>query len=127
MLTSFAGCKIFIPTVSITNAASLDEKKLFYLNWDGIEAKALYGNGEMVILKGSEIRPKTVKSANPERREKALSGICEKIGDKYILLDDTPISSPSRAAWIVSGTGLNGWDWWKTKDGKTLDSIYRKK
>lgn len=127
MLTSFAGCKIFIPPISVTTAHKEVEKKLFYLNWDGLEARALYGNGEMVILKGSELRPKTVKSANPERRAKAIDGIYEEIDGRYILKEDMPVSSPSRAAWLMSGTGLNGWDWWKTKEGQSLDYIYRKK
>ncbi|MFW5703768.1 MAG: GIY-YIG nuclease family protein [Patescibacteria group bacterium] len=41
------------------------------------------------------------------------------------LNQDILISSPSRAATLVLGRGANGWITWKTKDGETLDAIYR--
>ena len=81
-----------------------------YLNWDGIEARAIYCQGEMVMLKGNQLRRKTVPSAKPERRKKALNDICQEVKGELILTNDTPFSSPSYAAWIASGTGLNGWD-----------------
>lgn len=126
MLTSFAGCKIFTHPISIATANKEIERKMFYLNWKGKEAKALYGNGEMVILKGSEPRLHTVKSAHPERRSKAIEGIYDEVDGHCILKNDMAVTSPSRAAWLMSGTGLNRWDWWKTKEGQSLDSIYRK-
>ena len=121
LLTSFAGCKIFLPPLSPSNATSSLEKEIFYLKWDGIEARAIYGQGEMVILKGSQLRKKTVPSAKPERRKKELLDISKEINGQLILINDTVFPSPSTAAWIASGTGLNGWDCWKTKDGKTLN------
>lgn len=126
LLTSFAGCKIFLSPLSTTTAKSKLEKEIFYLNWDSIEARAIYGQGEMVMLKGSQLRRKTVPSAKPERRKKALQDISTEINGQIVLANDTVFSSPSTAAWIASGTALNGWEYWKTKDGKTLDEVYRK-
>lgn len=126
LLTSFAGCKIFISPMTPTTAKTSVEKEIFYLNWDGIEARAIYGQDEMVMLKGSQLRRKTVPSAKPTRRKNVLKDICEEVNGELILTNDTPFSSPSYAAWIASGTGLNGWNFWKTKDGKTLDEVYRK-
>lgn len=129
LLTSFAGCRIFLTPITHSSAKTQNEKVIFHLNWANHNAKALYGQDEIVILKGSELRKKTVKSANPLRREEYLKKhhikYTEKNG-KLILTEDFTTSSPSTAAWLVTGTGLNGWEAWKTADGKTLDEVYRK-
>ena len=84
----------------------------------------------MVILKSSEIRKDTVKSADPDKRNKYLDDkvipFSNEINGKYILSKDITVTSPSTAAWLVSGTGLNGWNFWKDSGGKTLDEVYRK-
>lgn len=97
-LTSFAGCKIFLPPVSGSSVGSPEEKPLFYLHYSGVCGTALYGNGEMVVQKGSELNPKTVTSAHPEKRAKALSGLYDVIDGKLILKEDKVFNSPSSAA-----------------------------
>jgi hypothetical protein len=127
LLTSFYGCKIFIKPITATHTKTSANKQVFTLHWDGIVAHAIYGNNEMVMLKGSEFRIMTVNSANPERRKKALKSLnCVEQDGKLILQEDTVFPSPSRAAWIAAGTGLNGWDFWKNSKGKTLDEVIRK-
>lgn len=126
LLTSFAGCRIFTPIISTETAVSDKEKEIFYLHWDGIEARGRYGNGDFIMLKGSALRKITVPSANPMMREKALKGICTEDDGVYVLDEDTLFSSPSRAAWIASGTNLNGWEHWRTAEGKSLNELYGK-
>ena len=48
------------------------------------------------------------------------------INDELIMQSDKTFSSPSSAAIFCLGRNSNGWADWKDKDGKTLDSIYRK-
>ena len=40
--------------------------------------------------------------------------------------EDYLFSSPSSAGSQVLGRNTNGWDKWKSKDGKTLDEVERK-
>lgn len=127
LLTSFYGCKIFIKPITSTTTNPSADKQVFTLQWDGIVAHAIYGNGEMVMLKGSQLRKKTVDSANPIRREEVLKSLnCVEQDGKLILQENTVFPSPSRAAWIAAGTGLNGWDFWKNSKGKSLDEVIRK-
>lgn len=127
LLTSFLGCKIFIDPSNEVKKNVNQHDTIYYLKWDGITAKAYFVEGEMILLKGSEIRRKTVKSANPEKRKSKLSQLPVTVvdEDKLILNDNVTLSSPSTAAWIVSGTGLNGWRFWKDAEGKTLNDIFR--
>lgn len=127
LLTAFYGCRIFTKPLSIKKGEKLAEKKIFKLKYGGVEASALYGNGEIVLLKGSEIRRKTVDSMakNKNKREKFMKENCIEKDGKILLKYDLPISSPSEAALLVTGTGLNGWNFWKTKSGKTMDEVFR--
>jgi hypothetical protein len=125
LLASFYGCKIFHP-VAVSSGKQTAESQVFTLHWDGIEAHAVFGNDEMLMLKGSELRKHTVSSAKPEQRAKVLKGLsCEEKEDRFLLKEDTLFPSPSRAAWVACGTGLNGWDHWKNAEGKTLNEVYR--
>jgi hypothetical protein len=45
----------------------------------------------------------------------------------YKFTSDHIFSSPSAAAAAVLACSANGWDEWKTKNGKTLNDLYRKK
>lgn len=133
LLTSFAGCRIFISPISQTSANTQEEKEIFFISWgkSKIKASALYGQNEMVLLSGSELSKTTVASANPEKRESMLKsmlneGIIKDKGDRYILLSNIAYPSPSTCAWMATGTGMNGWNYWKNSKGQTLDSIIRK-
>lgn len=136
LLTSFAGCRIFMPALSQTTAITHEdeEKMLFYLSYgkQQIKAKALYAQDEMVLLKGSELNKITVKSAKPEKRKSLIDSlikddiIADK-GDRYILRSNKTIPSPSTCAWMVTGTSINGWTCWKNSEGKTLNEQFRPK
>lgn len=131
LLTSFAGCRIFIKPISQASTKKQEENEQFHISWDNINAYALFGQDEMVLLKGSELRKTTVASAKPEKRKAMLNsmlkeGIIEDKGDRFVLLTDKAYPSPSMCAWVCTGTGLNGWNHWKNKKGQTLDFVFRK-
>lgn len=131
LLTSFAGCRIFIKPISQASAKKQEENERFHISWDSINAYALFGQDEMVLLKGSELRKSTVASAKPEKRNALLNsmlkeGIIKDQGDCFVLLTDKAFPSPSTCAWVCTGTGLNGWDHWKNEKGQTLDFVFRK-
>lgn len=131
LLTSFTGCRIFIKLITQTSAKKQEENEKFHITWGNIKAFALFGQDEMVLLKGSELRKATVKSAKPEKREAMLNsmlneGIIEDKGDKYILLTDKAYPSPYTCAWAVTGVSINGWNYWKNDKEQTLDFVFRK-
>lgn len=131
LLTSFAGCRIFIKPISQVSAKKQDDNEQFHISWDNINAFALFGQDEMVLLKGSELRKTTVASAKPEKRRAMLNsmlkeGVIEDKGDCYVLLTDMAYPSPSTCAWVCTGTSLNGWNYWKNEKGQTLDFVFRK-
>lgn len=131
LLTSFAGCRIFIKPISPDPDKRQEENERFYISWNNINASALFGQDEMVLLKGSELRKTTVASAKPEKRKTMLNsmlneGIIEDKGDRFILLKDKAYPSPSTCAWVCTGNVLNGWDYWKNEKGQTLDFVFRK-
>lgn len=131
LLTSFAGCRIFIKPISQVSAKKQDDNEQFHISWDNINAFALFGQDEMVLLKGSELRKTTVASAKPEKRRAVLNsmlkeGVIEDKGDCYVLLTDMAYPSPSKCAWVCTGTSLNGWNYWKNEKGQTLDFVFRK-
>lgn len=69
-----------------------------------------------VVLKGSTISPtdnRTVSMGIKKRRQSA------KVDANHVLLEDVLFSSPSGAAVFVIGKSSNGWDAWRTADGKT--------
>lgn len=131
LLTSFAGCRIFIKPISQVSAKKQEKNEMFKISWDNITAYALFGQDEMVLLKGSELRKNTVASGSPEKRKAMLNsmlkeGIIDDKGDNYVLLTDKAYPSPSTCAWVCTGTRLNGWKHWKNAKGQTLDFVFRK-
>ncbi|MFA6790214.1 MAG: GIY-YIG nuclease family protein, partial [Parcubacteria group bacterium] len=71
-------------------------------------------------------------SAVAERNEKNIeklisNGYLEKKDENlYIFTKDYVFNSPSAASDIILGNSTSGWKKWKTKNGKTLEEIYKK-
>ena len=92
----------------------------------------LLSNEKFEILKGTSIVLE-VKSDNPStfRRNKNLiedlmrKNLIEKLEDRYVFKENYIATSPSAAAVLVLGYTANGWNVWKTYEGKLL-SEYRK-
>lgn len=69
-----------------------------------------------------------VAERNAKNIEKLiLNGYLEKKdNDLYIFTKDYVFNSPSAASDIILGNSTSGWKKWKTKNGKTLEEIYKK-
>jgi len=70
----------------------------------------------------------TVAERNKKNIDKLISNgyLEKKDDDHYIFIKDYVFNSPSAASGIILGNFINGWKEWKTKDGKTLEEVYRK-
>ncbi|MBQ7198828.1 MAG: GIY-YIG nuclease family protein [Selenomonadaceae bacterium] len=120
---------IFEPVSKTTVNLPNNEEKLFYLTRkikainftvQGIGKKTDEG---FFVLKGSKISPHeiaTISSSMKKIRRNA------NIDSNNILLEDIKFSSPSGAAEFVVGNNVNGWEYWKTKDGVELKDLERK-
>lgn len=119
-LVSFIGCNIF--EVSQPNT-----EHIFYTKGRGCDAKGFYSSNGFTVLKGSVIAPTMVPSFNwKEKREGLLQVYTARVGDKLVMTSDKTFTSPSTAVDFCIGSSNKGWLVWKDKDGKTLDSVYRK-
>ena len=94
---------------------------------EGIEARAVYKDGEMIVLKGSIFTSVVKRSFTAHTlREEAISKSEKLPNGHYRLLEDFCFSSPSAASKIIYGAATNGWVVWKTENGKTLSKCVRK-
>ena len=88
-----------------------------------VNAVAKQTNEGFVVFKGSVISPKvdhTISSGIRKRRETA------QIDGNHVLQEDVLFRSPSGAAMFVIGKSANGWEAWRTADGKTLHDLENK-
>ena len=90
------------------------------LEWDGAAAECIVRESQFVVKKGSTARAKEVDSLGDSSRALRLRlkhvGVLQP-GDDGLLLftSDYAFDSPSAAAAVVTGTGLNGRAHWKVK------------
>ena len=119
-LTSFIGCDIF--EISQPKA-----EHLFYARGRGAEAKGFYSSTGFTVLRGSIVAQTCAPSLKWNvKRQEMVQEYTSNDNGKLIMTSDKSFSSPSTAADFCLGSSNNGWLTWKDKDGKTLDSIYRK-
>lgn len=93
--------------------------KLHTVSRDNLfEAKAIYDEGKVKVLKGSRIK------ITPNDKFKPPQIVAEKRNDKNLvddegyLLEDVIFNSLSTAATFVAGRTSNGMITWKTEDGR---------
>ncbi len=67
------------------------------------------------------------KTVSSKRASLVADGALVLVDGFYVFQRDVLFKSPSGAGSTVCGAGLNGWVFWKTKDGKTLDEVKRPK
>lgn len=109
---------------SITKASSAQEEQVFYCSRANVDAKALYTNQGMVVLKGSS-SPAASKAKQDSRiaqkRDELVSkGVIALEGDRYVFQKDHLFNSPSGASHLLLMAASNGWVDWKTEKGVTL-------
>jgi len=90
------------------------------LKWEDARAECVVRDGQFVVKKGSTARPKEVESLGEGYRDMRAKlkdvGVLQ-VGDGGLLhfTVDYAFDSPSAAAAMVSGTGLNGRAAWKVR------------
>jgi len=138
LLSSFEGTQIYPPTESkeevFGNAAEQRSAKLipdgkYFLNrkisaWDNktVSGTMLVENGILTVEKGSTVCPikgvgNSVKTAERMRSEAVI--------ENDVLQQDVIVSSPSSASAFLIYANSNGWDDWKTAEGKSI-RVFRK-
>ena len=87
----------------------------------GIDAKAIYKDGKMIVLKGSIFASVVSSSFKAHAtRNMAIKKSERMPNGYYCLLEDFSFDSPSAASQVMCGASSNGWIAWKTENGKTL-------
>jgi hypothetical protein len=104
-----------------------NEDRTFYCkNRKGTEAKGLFNEGKMIVLKDSKICKEVVVSYDKkEEREQILNTKSEEQSEYFILSENVEFSSPSSASSFCLGNSSNGWNDWKDKNGKVMNEILR--
>lgn len=126
LLLPTLGADVFMSTApSIRKDAKAGELVL-ELKWEDCEAKCVVRDGTFIVQRGSTARTTEVPSLGDSirRTRQALreNGVLVPVGGNpqlYRFEQDYAFDSPSAAASVVSGTGLNGRVSWKVK-GRNL-------
>jgi len=109
-----------------------DAGVLFYCEGNGAAGSGRMTNEGFIVYKGSTASTKIADSVR-KRNERIIfsllqSGHIKKISDKLFKFEtDYLFNSPSAASDFVVGHSSNGWDYWKTKQGKSLKVIEQEK
>lgn len=102
-----------------------NNSKLYFPKNEKYNASVRYENGLFILTKGSILNKPRKEMLNwsddgklyrkiiKEQSEYKESGLLEDIGDKYKVLSEIPFKSPSGAGTIISGTSVNGWEFFK--------------
>ena len=104
---------------------------LFTCGGKGAVASGRMTNEGFVVYKDSTATAQlsnAVAERNKKNIDKLISNgyIEKKDEDLYIFVKDYVFNSPSAASDIILGNSTSGWKKWKTKNGKTLEGIYKK-
>lgn len=122
-LLSFIGCNLFEAEKSENDGKQI----VFYLKRTNYCAKGVYSQDGMTVLKDSQIIRDCAKSYKyVEKRTEWINKNCYKKDGNLFLKQEVRFDSPSTASSYCLGRSSNGWTEWKTKDKKSLDSIFRK-
>ena len=131
--------KIVLPSLgydifNVKEESSKDENKMreiLYLKIKNLNASGYLGQNGLVVLKGSEVS-ETMRdslSSGYRKRRKLLidSGAISEVNGKLVFSSDVEFKSPSQAAAIVAGYSVNGRDYWRTSDGRSIIDIENSK
>lgn len=117
-----------LDSLSTSKEAATNEE-MFYCKSTFYDAVAQYTPEGMVVLKGSKARKEMVPSTTEAERKRRELFIAEKAmvlkRSSYVFTRDVLFRTPSGASDAVTGASTNGWNFWKTKDGRTLGELKR--
>lgn len=108
---------------------TLNEASILHTTRNGVHALGIYDGDQFEVLEGSQIdmsRKCHSEKVEKQRQTAVANSNIVKSGEKYILNVSIPFTSPSTAAMFALGGSTNGWTEWKSKDGKTLDELFRR-
>ncbi len=118
--------RLLLPTVGADvlgaggNALTIDRGLVLELKWEDAKAECVLRDSKFVVRKGSTARVKEVDSLGDGtrdlRRKLREDGVLVAQGAELLQFSiDYPFDSPSAAAGVVAGTGLNGRAAWRVK------------
>jgi len=105
---------------------------LFYCKGKGATGKGRMTNEGFIVYKDSTASTQITEAVRRrnERIASSLlqSGHIKKISDRLFKFEKEYLfNSPSAASDFIVGHSSNGWDYWKTKQGKTLKEIEKER
>ena len=123
------GHKVFLPYVqattspdSATGGAVEKTDELLHFVRKSINGTGRRTSDGFVILKGSILNPRVVKSC-PKNAISYRKMYASVINNNNTLTEDILVSSPSAAASFLSGTSVSGNDVWQTESGVSLKDL----
>ncbi len=126
------GHKVFVPLIRESvpgdndTEMPTDEEPQLYLSRTikkinfTVKAMGKQTSDGFVVLKGSLVSPQDDNTISTKILEMRKN---RKVDQNNFLQEDVFFNSPSGAAQYVIGKSSNGWNEWKTKDGKTLHDL----
>lgn len=121
LLLATLGYPIFEP---LTEQISSEIEQVFLCNRAGTDAKGIYTNEGMVVLKGSSApmitKRKTEQRFYDKRDELLNKGVIINDGERFVFQRDYLFQTPSGASMFLLLATSNGWIDWKTDKGVTL-------
>ena len=109
---------------SLTEATTHQTEQVFLCTRTDVDAKGIYTNEGMVVLKGSSA-PMTTKRKTDQRyfdkRDQLLAkGVIAEQDGRFVFQRDYLFPTPSGASCFLLLGSSNGWVNWKTEQGVTL-------
>ena len=121
LLLATLGYPIFEP---LAEQSTTKPEQVFICNRAGVDAKGIYTNEGMVVLKGSSAPMITTRKTDQrfyDKRDRLLAkGVITEQNGRFIFERDYLFPSPSGASMFLLLATANGWKNWKTEQGVTL-------
>ena len=121
LLLATLGYPVFEP---LAEQSTTKPEKVFICNRAGVDAKGIYTNEGMVVLKGSSAPMTTTRKTDQrfyDKRDRLLAkGVITEQNGRFIFERDYLFPSPSGASMFLLLATANGWKNWKTEQGVTL-------
>ena len=121
LLLATLGYPVFEP---LAEQSTTKPEQVFICNRAGVDAKGIYTNEGMVVLKGSSAPMTTTRKTDQrfyDKRDRLLAkGVITEQNGRFIFQRDYLFPSPSGASMFLLLATANGWKNWKTDQGVTL-------
>ena len=113
----------------LTEINKENEENLYYCKRNDINAKAIFADNKIIVLKDSKISAKEesyYNLKNYKREDLIKNNKVKNLDDNFMItVQDIIFNSPSSASSFCLGKSSNGWTNWKNSKNKTLDEVIR--